>query len=89
MMRNAKRNPKSLLVAGSIILVGHWVDVFLMVMPGVVGPASSGLGLLEIGMPLAFAGIFIYVVKYCLSKANLYAINHPYIMESATYDVGP
>ena len=30
-----------------------------------------------------------YVVKYSLSKANLYAINHPYIMESATYDVGP
>lgn len=88
MMRNAKRNPKSLLVAGSIILVGHWLDVFLMIMPGVVG-TSTGLGLLELGMPIAFAGLFIYVVKYSLSKANLYAINHPYIMESATYDVGP
>lgn len=88
MMREAKRNPKSLLVAGSIILVGHWLDVFLMIMPGVVG-TSSGLGLLELGMPIAFAGLFIYVVKYSLSKANLYAINHPYIMESATYDVGP
>ena len=88
MMRNAKRNPKSLLVAGSIILIGHWFDVYLMIMPGVVGE-SSGLGLLELGMPIAFAGIFIFVAQYCISKANLYAINHPYIMESATYDVGP
>ena len=89
MMRNAKRNPKSLLVAGSIILVGHWLDIYLMIMPGTVGSASAGLGLLELGMPMAFAGLFIYIVKYSLSKANLYAINHPYIMESATYDVGP
>lgn len=88
MMRNAKRNPKTLIVAGSIILVGHWIDLFLMVMPGAVGSAT-GIGMLEIGMPMAFAGLFIYVSLYYISKANLYAVNHPYIMESATYDVGP
>ncbi|MFM9945423.1 MAG: quinol:cytochrome C oxidoreductase [Bacteroidia bacterium] len=92
MMRNAKRNPKPLLVAGTFILVGHWLDIFLMIMPGVVGNAAEGIatgfGPLEIGMPIAFTGLFIYVVQYCLSKANLYPINHPYIMESATYDTG-
>ena len=89
MTRNAKRNPKSLLIVGSIILIGHWIDIFLMVMPGVLGSQATGIGFLEIGMPIAFAGLFIYVVLACISKANLYAINHPYIIESATYDVGP
>jgi len=89
MTRNSKRNPKSLLFAGSIILVGHWLDLYLMIMPGVVGRTASGIGLLEIGMPIAFAGLFIYVSLNAISKANLYAINHPYIMESASYDVGP
>ena len=87
MTKNAKRNPKTLLLAGSCILIGHWLDLFVMIMPGTMGE-SSGIGLLEIGMPIAFTGLFIYIVKNSLSKANLYPVNHPYITESATYDVG-
>jgi hypothetical protein len=87
MMRNAKRNPKVLLVAGSIILLGHWLDMYLMVMPGTLGD-KSGFGLLEIGMTIAFAGLFIYVVLQGLSKANLIAKNHPFLLESANHDVG-
>ncbi|NUM31120.1 MAG: quinol:cytochrome C oxidoreductase [Bacteroidetes bacterium] len=87
MTKNAKRNPKTLLLAGTCILVGHWLDLYIMVMPGTMGE-SSGIGLLEIGMPIAFAGLFIYIVKNSLSKANLYPEKHPYIVESATYDVG-
>ncbi len=88
MMRNVKRSPKVLLLAASVILIGHWVDIFLMVMPGTVGD-HAGIGLLEIGTTVAFSGIFIYVVLNSLSKANLYTKNHPYILESANHDVGP
>ncbi len=88
MMRNAKRNPKVLLLAASIILIGHWIDMFLMVMPGTVGE-HSGIGMLEIGTTMAFAGLFIYIVLNSLSKANLYTKNHPYLLESANHDVGP
>jgi hypothetical protein len=87
MMRNAKRNPKVLLVAGLIILAGHWLDLYLMIMPGRVGEAAH-IGMLEIGMTMAFAGFFIYWVLSSLSKSNLYAINHPYLLESANHDVG-
>ncbi len=87
MMRNAKRKSQILLLAGAIILVGHWLDMFLMVMPGTVGE-KSGIGMLEIGTTMAFAGLFIYIVLNSLSKANLYASNHPYILESANHDVG-
>ena len=88
MMRNAKRNPLVLTIAGAIILVGHWIDVFLMVMPGTVAE-HGGIGMLEIGTTMAFAGLFIFVVLYSLSKANLYPKNHPYLLESANHDVGP
>ncbi len=88
MMRNAKRSPKVLLTAAAIILIGHWVDTYLLIMPGTVGD-KAGIGMLEIGTTMAFAGIFIYVVLNSLSKANLYPTNHPYILESANHDVGP
>jgi hypothetical protein len=50
---------------------------------------KAGIGMLEIGTAIAFAGIFIYVVLNSLSKANMYPINHPYVLESANHDVGP
>ena len=87
MMRNAKRHPKVLLVAGSMILLGHWLDLFIMIMPGTVGQ-SAQIGVLEIGLTMAFAGLFIFWVLNNLSKRNLYAKNHPYLLESANHDVG-
>lgn len=87
MMRNAKRNPRVLLFGACLILVGHWVDVYLLVMPGTVGSAS-GFGFLEIGMTMAFIGLFTFVVLYSLSRAPLYPKNHPYLLESANHDVG-
>jgi hypothetical protein len=88
MMRNAKRSPKVLLTAAAVILVGHWVDTYLLIMPGTVGD-KAGIGMLEIGTTVAFAGLFMYVVLNSLSKANMYPINHPYVLESANHDVGP
>lgn len=87
MMRNAKRSPKVILVAGSIILLGHWLDVYLMVMPGTVGEMAD-IGFLEIGTTMVFAAVFIYVVLQGLTKASLIAKNHPYVLESANHDVG-
>jgi hypothetical protein len=87
MMRNAKRKPIVLLVAGTIILAGHWLDLYLMIMPGVVG-VNAEIGMLEIGMTMAFAGIFIFWVLTALSRDNLIPKNHPYLLESANHDVG-
>mgnify|MGYP001585118895 FL=1 len=88
MMRNAKRHSWVLLSAALIIVVGHWVDTYMLIMPGTVGE-KAGIGMLEIGTTMAFAGLFIYIVLHSLSKANLYPVNHPYVLESANHDVGP
>ncbi len=81
MTRDAKRKMRVLQVAGTIILFGHWIDVFLMVMPGTMGK-DWGIGIIEIGTFLGFAGLFIWVVLRALSKAPLVAQKHPFLQES-------
>jgi len=86
MSRDAKRNTSFLVVAGVAIICGHWLDVFLMIMPGTV-KANYGIGLLEIGMFVGFAGLFGYVTLNALTKASLVAKNHPFIDESAHHHI--
>lgn len=87
MMRNAKRNPVVLSIAGAILIFGHYHDVWLMVMPGVFGTGMQ-IGFFEIGTLLLFLGIFTYWVLVALTKRGLVPVNHPYIEESAHHDVG-
>ena len=78
MTRNAKRNPTTLVIVGSLILIGHWLDLYLMIFPAAVGE-DAGIGILEIGMPMVFFSIFVYIVLNSLTKANLFPKNHPYL----------
>lgn len=87
MTRDAKRNPRILTFVALVILVGHWNDVYLMIMPGTIG-SLAGLGVLEIGMFLLFAGLFIYWVFHSLTKKSLVPVNHPYVHESAHHETG-
>ncbi|HYG16432.1 MAG TPA: quinol:cytochrome C oxidoreductase, partial [Bacteroidia bacterium] len=87
MSRTYKRNPMTLIVGSIVILIGHWSDVYVLVAPGVL-KESVQFGLMEIGMPLLFAGIYIFIVLTALSKANLFPKNHPYLKESMLHDTG-
>lgn len=87
MTRDAKRNPKILGTIAVIIILGHFNDVWLMIMPGTIG-SIAGMGLLEVGMFLLFAGIFLFWVLNRLTKQSLVPVNHPYVEESAHHDVG-
>ncbi len=85
MSRDAKRTWSIMIVVGSIIFLGHWMDVYLMVMPGsVMGKAH--LGILEGGMFVLFLGIFIFLLLNNLKKAPLIKKNHPMLEESVHHD---
>ncbi len=86
MDKAAKRNYSIMTMAGVIIVVGHWLDVFQMVMPGSV-KADWGIGVLEIGLFLGFLGLFLFVVHNALAKAPLVAKNHPYLDEAKHHHV--
>ena len=79
--RATKRVPGTVIMAAFFVLVGHYMDHYVMIMPGTVGD-HYGFGLLELGAILFFAGMFIYVVLSSLAKAPLLHKNHPMITES-------
>jgi hypothetical protein len=83
MSRDAKRNFKFIRLGAVVIIFGHWLDVFIMVMPGAV-KADWGL---EFGMLAGFLGAFMYVVLNALSKAPLVPKNHPFLEEAEHHHV--
>ncbi|MEM8896786.1 MAG: quinol:cytochrome C oxidoreductase [Bacteroidota bacterium] len=85
--RNARRDPRFYIPIACIILIGHWNDLFQMVMPGVMFDQAK-IGMLEIGWFMIFAGLFLLVVFRGLSKANLVPLKHPYLEESLHHTTG-
>ena len=81
MSRDAKRNFFFLSFVGAIILIGHWLDVYMIVMPPIVGKYAQ-LGWMEFTMPCFFIGTFMLVVFNALAKQPLLVKNHPYLQES-------
>ncbi|HTA27663.1 MAG TPA: quinol:cytochrome C oxidoreductase [Bacteroidia bacterium] len=81
MTRDTKRNTRYLTIIGCIILITHWIDAYIWVMPGTMG-ISPPFGLYEIGLLLGFVGLFLYVVLTNLAKVPVSVKNHPYLEES-------
>ena len=72
------------ILTGIVIIIGHYLDVYNMIMPSAVGNMWS-FGAAEIGGFLFFLGIFIYVVFREISKAPILAKGDPFIEESKTF----
>lgn len=76
-----KRVPWFIVTTGIVILIGHYIDIFVMIMPATVGDQWF-IGIPEISAILLILGIFIYVVFNTLSKAPLLAKGSPFLKES-------
>jgi hypothetical protein len=76
-----KRITWVLVMAGTVILLGHYVDFFNMIMPATVGDQWF-IGASELGSISFFLGLFIFVVFTALTKAPLLPKRNPYIEES-------
>lgn len=68
-------------LAGIVILSGHYLDIFNMIMPATVGDQWS-IGIAEIGAVLFFAGLFIFWIFKALASAPLQPTRNPFIEES-------
>ena len=97
MTRDAKRKKYLLMFMAVVIFIGHWLDFYIMVIPGAMvtaghHAAASGhgahesiygsIGLLEIGTTIGFLGLFAYITQLYLSKSPLVVKNHPMMEES-------
>jgi Ni/Fe-hydrogenase subunit HybB-like protein len=79
-----KRINYFIVMAGIVILLGHYMDVFNMIMPSAVGDQWF-IGAAEIGGFLFFLGLFVFVVFKELTKAPLLAKGDPYMGESERF----
>ncbi|MFD2892538.1 quinol:cytochrome C oxidoreductase [Flavobacterium chuncheonense] len=76
-----KRLSWIIVMAGIVILCGHYIDFFNMIMPATVGDQWF-IGLPEISSIAFFLGLFIFVVFTTLTKAPLEPKGNPLIEES-------
>ena len=72
------------IMTGIVLLCGHYVDIFNMIMPATVGDRWF-IGIPEIGSILLFGGIFLLIVFTALGKYPLLAKGNPFIKESENF----
>lgn len=93
MPRVCKRNERTMLQVSLLILVGHWLDLYIMVMPATTG-AIPTFSIWDIGPAVGLLALFARIVINTLGKHNLTPINDPYLVESlpqghASHDDSP
>lgn len=86
MTRDSKRQPLVLAVIALVVLVGHYIDLHLSVMPGAVGHEAARIGVLEIGLPFFYLALFVTLFLISFGKAKAVPDNHPYYKESSDYE---
>lgn len=79
-----KRIPWFVVLAGIVILTGHYIDIYQLVSPATVGDSWS-FGIPEFGALAFFFGLFVFVIFNALSKVSLHAKGNPFMKESELY----
>jgi hypothetical protein len=81
MTKDSKRSWTVVTFMAVLIIFGHWLDFYQMVMPGPLKDHAQ-LGLFEFGILAGFVGTVIFVTAKCLEKASLTPKNSPFLKES-------
>ena len=88
MARDYKRITSRLKWVAIIIILGHWRDYYMMIMPETVGPKGRGFWYEEVGIFIGFAGLFTFLMLNALSKfKSLVPKNHPFLEESLHHHI--
>lgn len=90
MKRGPKRNYGSITMMAVLLLFGHWLDFYQMVMPGAVADPKTHqthvpFMLADFGIAIGFFGLIMFVTAKALAKYPLIAKNHPFMKESIVH----
>ncbi len=86
MTRDSKRKLNVLLGVSILLIAGHWLDYYLMIMPGTV-EKHRGFGIIEIGTAIGFIGLFTWLMLSQLAKRALIPARHPFLDESIHHSI--
>ncbi len=81
MKKATKRNYTIMTFMCILIIFGHWIDFYQMVMPGTV-KFHPHLSWFEFGIPLGFIGLIMWGVGRFASRVPMTAMNNPFLKES-------
>lgn len=82
--RAAKRSSGTMAKIAVVVLVGRWLDVYMMIFP----PLTEGgpvIGFPEIGVTLVAVAVAVLLIARGLGKAALLPLRDPYLSESLHY----
>jgi hypothetical protein len=79
--RSAKRSEAHLLRVASLLLVGRWLDLYLMVAPSNL-PEHASVGVYELAGFLGIGALFVVSVTRAVQAAALVPEGDPYLVES-------
>jgi len=95
LLRDSKRQRQVLVGVAVAVLVGRWLDLYLMILPPAAGvlrpPAgavlpSPGIGIWEIGLAAGGVGFFGLALARALGGAPAVPIRDPQLAESLQYE---
>ena len=81
MKKGTKRSWTVITFTAVLIIFGHWIDFYQMVMPGTLKEHAE-LMPFEFGIACLFIGIIMWGVGQYITKHSLLAKNHPFLKES-------
>lgn len=81
MKSSTKRNYTMVTFMAVLIIFGHWIDFYQMVM-GSISKEHVTLGWLDFGILSLFVGLMILFVAKALAKKPLVSVFHPFLKES-------
>jgi len=84
MSRPSKRNYFTVTFMAMTIIFGHWLDFYIMTMPGPLG-ADWHLGWYELGIFVGFIGLIMFTVSRTLASASLVPQNNVLLKEAVLH----
>ena len=84
MGRDWKRSEKVVLTAAALIILGEFLDLYLLIGP-VVSPTKPAFGWIEAGTFLGFAGIFGWTLIRFFGKHSILAHRDPNLLASVNW----
>ena len=88
--RPAKRSPSVMMKVAIIVLIGRWVDLYVMIFPSTMAPADDApnapvFGILELATVAALVGITGWISLRAFRAAPSVPANDPFLGESLNY----
>lgn len=81
MKKGTKRSWTVVTFTAVLIIFGHWIDFYQMIMPGTLHEHRKMMPF-ELGVPLFFIGVIMWGVGRYFTSHSLLAKNHPFLKES-------